>query len=272
MFKGFTNTNPLIKTVSRPAGTTMGGFIQHGLPSNLKLGQQGCVPEEGLVARFRADTNITLNGNNVAAWADTTGTYTLSQATGTSQPVFAAANTTPFLNYKPAVYLTSGKYLSLSNTFGINAEPVRGVFAVLYNQAYTNVTGNLINFYSGSAGSYALYEYDGSNGSYATYYNPPTPTIVRPYTPHVRHAVWLAGIEINRSTGLFYTYNYNTAPDWRTIQTTLTDYSTGTFYVTGNTAGWYLAELLIYNQSIVTAPVTTRNSLLYYVKNHYGLI
>lgn len=271
MFKGFINTGQQIKTITRQAASSMGGFNQHGLPSNLKLGQQGCVPEEGLVARFRADTNITLNGNNVASWADMSGTYTLNQPTTASQPFFAPAHTTPFLNYKPAIFLGNGKQLSIANTFGINDEPVRGVVAVLYNLAYVNVTGNLVGFSSGGAGSYALNEYDGSFGTYATYHNPPAPTILRPYRLHVMNAVWLAGIEINRTTGLFYTYHYAAAQDWRTIQTTLTNYNTGTFYVTGNTAGWYLAELLIYNQSIATAPIATRSNLLYYVKNHYGL-
>lgn len=272
MFKGFTNTNPLIKTISRPVNATMAGFAQQGLPSNLKLGQHGCVPEDGLVARFRADTNITLNGNNVAAWSDTTGTYTLSQATTGSQPAFVAANATPFLNYKPAVYFTGGKSLSISNTFGLDSEPVRGIFAVLYNQAYNNLTGNLIYFSNGSSGSYFLYSYDGSYGQYSEYFNPPTPTSVRIGQPHYLNSIWLAGLEVNRGNAMAYSYNYNYVYDNKAILSTLTNYNTGTFFIAGNNAGWYLAELLVYNKSIATAPIATRNNLLYYVKNQYGLI
>jgi hypothetical protein len=271
LFKGFTNTNPLIKTVSRPAGTAMAGFSRHGLPSNLKLGRDGCVPEEGLVARFRADTNVTLNGSNVAAWADMSGTYTLTQPAAGSQPVFAPANATPFLSNKPAVYLGNGKSLTVADTFGIDAEPVRGVFAILYNQAYNNVTGGLISFSNGGSGSYTLFGYDGSFGQYSMYYNPPSATLLRPAQLHYVYSPWLFGIEINRAAGQVYSYHYNSIYDNKAIVTTLTNYSTGNFYVTGNTTGWYLAELLIYNQSIATAPFATRNNLLYYVKNHYGL-
>ena len=281
MFGGFQNTNNNIKTTAR-ATQIFGGFQSQGLQSNLKLGRDGGVPETGLVARFRADTNITLNGSNVSAWSDFSNTYTLSQGTAANQPSYVTGRDASFFNFQPCIgFLGTTKSLNITNQFGPKTDGVRSVIAILYNVATAPNTTSYFAYFSStaanSAGSYFIYSFDGSFGQYSLYFNPPTGTNVRPFQTNIsifsaQNTPHILGCEVNRTSGRFYSYYGSAALDNRTIVSTLTDYTNGTFSVINNssTGGWYLAELLIYNTSIAEASLSDRRQLYYYVRNRYG--
>lgn len=280
MFNGFQNTNQNIKTTAR-ASQIFGGIQSQGLQSNLKLGKDGGVPEDGLVARFRADTNITLNGSSVSAWGDFTNTYTLTQGTAANQPSYITGSSASFFNYQPCIgFVGTSKLLNVVNTFGIDAESVRTVILILYNlgqnaqinsyYAYFSTTGN---------GTYYIYNYDASFGSYAMYYNPPSVATVRATTNWIgltsaQNTPYILGCEVNRSSGKLYSYYGSALYSNGNINTALTNYSAGTFTIVnnGSTSPWYLAEMLIYNTSLAEAPIETRRQLYYYVRNRYGSI
>ncbi len=53
-----------------------------------------------MVLWLKADDGVTADGsNNVSAWADQTGNYTVTQGTGGSQPTYVASD----INGKPAL-------------------------------------------------------------------------------------------------------------------------------------------------------------------------
>jgi hypothetical protein len=281
MFNGFQNTNQNIKTTARQSNI-FGGFQSQGLQSNLKMGRDGGVPETGLVARFRADTNITLNGSNVSAWSDFSNTYSLTQSTAASQPSYTSGSSAAFFNYQPCIGFTgAAKSLNISNTFGPDSEGVRTVLLVIYNLGKNpQINSAYANFSSAtSSGTYYVYQYDGSFGSYAAYYNPPSATLVKPSTNWIgsitaQNTPYIIGCEVNRTAGKFYSYYGLSSYGEGTILTTLTNYSAGTFTLSnaGSTSAWYLAELLIYNTSLANASLDDRSQLYYYVRNRYGSI
>lgn len=281
MFNGFQNTNQNIKTTARQS-QIFGGFQSLGLPSNLKLGKDGGVPETGLIARFRADTNITLNGSNVSAWTDLSGTYTLSQSTAANQPSYTTGSAASFFNYHPCIGFTgTTKNISISNTFGPGTDGVRTVLLVIYNLGQNPQINSPYAYFSSAAssGTYYVYQYDGSFGSYSAYYNPPSATLVRASANWIgsitaQNTPYIIGCEVNRTAGRFYSFYGSFVYGQGNILTTLTDYSTGTFFITnsGSTSPFYLAEVLIYNTSLANASAEDRRQLYYYVRNRYGSI
>jgi hypothetical protein len=95
----------------------------------------------GLVAWFRADIGITLNGNNVSLWSDQSGKGNhVTQATGSAQPAFVnnAYNGKPCVRFVAA----NSQYLSRAATNLFGSGPYTIVETLKNNTLPSGFTGH----------------------------------------------------------------------------------------------------------------------------------
>lgn len=102
------------------------------------------IVETGLAMWLKADAGVTHDGsNNVSAWADQTGTYTLAQ-TGTAEPTYVASD----INGKPAIRMNGSQFLASTGTLsGINAD-----CTILTVASATSPSSQQYSVYVGSGG------------------------------------------------------------------------------------------------------------------------
>jgi len=100
-----------------------------------------CGVQSGLTLWLKADAGVTTSGSNVTNWADQTGTYTLTQSTGSHQPTYISND----INGLPALRLNGSQWLFNSSNMGLNADMtmiVVGTSTTPSNQQYSVWMGN----------------------------------------------------------------------------------------------------------------------------------
>jgi hypothetical protein len=270
MFKGFQTAGQGITATTTKPKNLFAGFPNTSF-GNFN-GLQGNIPSDNLVAWFNPQiidgTNgITLNGNTVSSWKDTSGTYNLVQATAANQPTYVQNSQT----YKGRNYLSFDTTDSLqitSSTLGIGVNPVYTVLAVYQNSVA--ISGNAVVRYqtSGGAGQYTITHTTG--GVDQIQFIDASATRTRSASTVLTNTLLLRGLEINRTNGLFYLHYRN---QWRfgggtTTLTTLTDYN-GSNFVLGPAASGtiFIFDVLIYNRTIT---VEEYSSIFNYYNFLYG--
>jgi hypothetical protein len=253
MFKGFGTPGRVITTV-RPhepfAGIPSASFDRTGLV--------GGVVSDGLLAWFNAGQGITLNGTNVSAWADTSGTYTVTQATAANQPAYVTGD----VAYKQRPYVSfdgSNDVLTASNILGVAANAEYTIIAV----AAVTTVGS-VAFAANTTGEYRVSNagtarFNGGGGLIQATQGGDT-------------AIHLYKCEINRTTGVLRGgVDNNASTGTAAIPTTLTDYSTGVLQFGGNGASRaqvLIFDVMFYNRILSAAE---QRSMYNYFKNLYGI-
>jgi hypothetical protein len=268
MFKGFQNTGGF--------GTSVRTRQMFGGIPSTSFGQaegiRGAIPPDNLIAWFNpqivdSSFGITLNGNTVSSWKDTSGTYNLVQATAANQPTYVQNSQT----YKGRNYLSFDTNDSIgitSSTLGIGINPVYTVLVVYQNSV--GVSGNTVVRYqtSGGAGQYSITHTTG--GVDQIQFTDVSATRTRSANIILTNTLLLRGLEINRTNGLLYLHYRN---QWRftggtTTLTTLTDYNGSNFALGPAVSGTiFIFDVLIYNRTIT---VEEYSSIFNYYNFLYG--
>ena len=255
MFKGFQSTGQgITATTTKPknlfAGfpnTSFGDF--NGLQCN--------IPSDSMVAWFNPQiidgTNgITLNGNTVSSWKDTSGTYNLIQATAANQPTYVQNSQT----YKGRNYLTfdTTDFLQLNaSTLGIGTNPVYTILSLYYFSNNLNSSFSAIRYNNGSStpGDYTFGTSTG--GVNVIFYFDSALRIIN--FGNLSAQLSLKGMEINRTNSLLYGHlNNNFRQLSVAILPTLTDYNGGNFRLgTVSTGTMTMFDTLIYNRALTQA-------------------
>jgi hypothetical protein len=270
MFKGFQSAGPGITATTTKPKNLFAGFPNTSF-GNFN-GLQGNIPSDSLVAWFNPQivdgTNgITLNGNTVSSWKDTSGTYNLIQATAANQPTLIQNSQT----YKGRNYLSfdSTDFLQLNaSSLGIGTNPVYTILT-LYFLSVNNTSGYIALIYgSGGAGQYAFSTSTGGLRSINF-----TDTFSRVINGASDSAsLTLKGMEINRTNGLMYSHFGNTFRFASVaILTALTDYNGGNFRLGGpvTTGTITMFDTLIYNRGLTQVEYS---SIFNYFNGLYGYV
>jgi len=270
MFKGFQNTGQGITATTTKPKNMFAGFPNTAFGDF--NGLVGNIPSDNLVAWFNPQivdgTNgITLNGNTVSSWKDTSGTYNLVQATAANQPTYVQNSPT----YKGRNFLsfdtTDNLQLSASQ-LGIGTNPILTVLVLHFSTINSNPNPVLRYQSTVTNGSYGI---GSSTGGVDQVFFQDT-TGFRFLTTNASPAgiMTLRGIEINRTNGLLY---YHFRRTWRfsstAIPTTLTNYN-GSNFILGAAGNGVIQiyDVLIYNRTI---DVTEYSSIYNYFNGFYGL-
>jgi hypothetical protein len=274
MFKGFQSAGPgMTATTTKPknmfagfANTSFGDFN----------GLQGNIPGDSLVAWFNPQivdgTNgITLNGNTVSSWKDTSGTYNLIQATAANQPTYVQNSQT----YKNRNYLSFDTTDTLqlnASTLGIGTNAAYTILS-LYFFSRNDVAGHrAINYNQGLNNGEYLLGTTGSGTRGFTFFDTSLRTITGPLDTAT---LFLKGFEINRTNGLMYSHIGNSFRLSSTaISTTLTDYNGGNFRLGPPLSGFgaitmTMFDTLIYNRALTQAEYS---SIFNYFNGLYGYV
>jgi hypothetical protein len=268
MFRGFQSAGPGITATTTKPKNMFAGFANTAFGDF--NGLQGNIPGDSLVAWFNPQiidgTNgITLNGNTVSSWKDTSGTYNLIQATAANQPTLVQNSQT----YKGRNYLSfdSTDFLQLNaSTLGIGTNAVYTILT-LYFLSVNNSTGYPALLYS-APGAYTF----GTSTAGIRAINF-TDTALRNINATADPAsLSLKGMEINRTNGLMYSH---IGPIFRNasvaILTALTDYNGGNFRFGGPvpTGTLTMFDTLIYNRALTQAEYS---SIFNYFNGLYGYV
>lgn len=261
MFKGFQNIGHSNTTV-RPSQ------LFEAFPTDTfdNFGQVGGLVTSGLIAHFDPSFNITLNGNTVSSWSDTSNTYTISQGIAVNQPGYNITNN----YYRDFPYLTFdgvNDQLSASNILGIGSL-VEYTIIVLARYA-TNVTNaRLATFALGSTGEYKIGENTSAGASYRHSFNNGSGAQFIVYAP-LDTAMHLHALQINRlANRIVAQYDGNAAAANMTIVAGTTNYSTGTFILGGVGGQREVLDLFFYDKILTSSEYIT---LYNYVKYKYAL-
>lgn len=268
MFKGFQSAGPGITATTTKPKNLFVGFPNTSF-GNFN-GLQGNIPGDSLVAWFNPQiidgTNgITLNGNTVSSWKDTSGTYNLVQATAANQPTLVQNSQT----YKGRNYLSfdSNDFLQLNaSTLGVGTNAVYTILT-LYFFSVNNSSGYSALLYT-SPGAYTFGTTTAGGRSINF-----TDTVTRFINAVAEPAVLtLKGMEINRTNGLMYSHFRNVFRFASTaISTTLTDYNGGNFRFGGPVPSGTMTmfDTLIYNRELTQAEYS---SIFNYFNGLYGYV
>jgi hypothetical protein len=267
MFKGFQSTGGF--------GTSVRIRQMFGNVPSTSFGQaegiQGAIPSDNLVAWFNSQIvdssfGITLNGNTVSSWKDTSGTHNLIQATAANQPTYVQ-NSATFKGRNYLSFDTTDSLQITSSTLGIGVNPVYTVLALHFNSINSNPNPVLRYQSVVTTGSYGLGA--STAGIDQGYFQDATSNRIVSTNQGPAGVLTLRGIEINRTDGRFY---YHFRRNWRilstTTLTTLTDYNNSNFILgpAGN-GTIFIFDVLIYNRTIT---VEEYSSIFNYYNFLYG--
>jgi hypothetical protein len=272
MFKGFQTAGPgMTATTTRPKNL-FAGFPNTSF-GNLN-GLQGNIPSDNLVAWFNPQIidptyGITLNGNTVSSWKDTSGTYNLVQATAANQPTYVQSS----LTYKNRNYLTfdTTDFLLLNpSQLGIGANPAYTILSLYFFSSPATAFQYAMYYGGGSfttAGEYGLRTTAGAVRQ-VIYFDSSLKSVG---TTIDTAQLSLKGFEINRTNGLMYFHQSNQFRIGSTsIVTTLTDYNGGPFRMGGVLTGTMtMFDTLIYNRALTQAEYS---SIYNYFNGLYGYV
>lgn len=269
MFKGFQAVGQGMTATTTKPKNLFAGFPSSSF-GNVN-GLEGNIPSDSLVAWFNPQivdgTNgITLNGNTVSSWKDTSGTYNLVQATAANQPTYVQNSRT----YKNRNFLSfdSTDTLQLNaSTLGIGTNAVYTIIT-LYFYSVNNSTGFAALIYnSGGAGQYLFGTTTAGGRSIS--FNDGTNRVINSAADTA--TLSLKGMEINRTNGALYSHFGNTFRiSSAAISTTLTDYNGGNFRLGNVTSGTMtMFDTLIYNRALTQAEYS---SIFNYFNGLYGYV
>ena len=270
MFKGFQTAGQGITATTTKPKNLFAGFPNTSF-GNFN-GLQGNIPSDNLVAWFNpqivdAANGITLNGNTVSSWKDTSGTYNLVQATAANQPTYVQNSRT----YKNRNHLSfdSNDFLQLNaSTLGVGTNPVYTIIT-LYFLSVNTTSGYIALIYgSGGAGQYA-FTTTTAGGRAINFVD--TFTRVINASPDVA-SLTLKGMEINRTNGIMYSHFGNTFRFATVaILTALTDYNGGNFRLGGPVPSGTITmfDTLIYNRGLTQVEYS---SIFNYFNGLYGYV
>lgn len=270
MFKGFQNTGQGVTATTTKPKNTFAGFPNTAFGDF--NGLQGNIPSDNLVAWFNpqivdAANGITLNGNTVSSWKDTSGTYNLIQTTAANQPTYVQNSAI----YKGRNFLS----FDTTDTLQINASSL----GIGTNAVYTIISLYFFSVNNTQLFTAIRYNNGLGNGEYGfgtiisgirqLFF---TDTIVRSMTGVADTATLnLKGMEINRTNGLMYTHIGNVYRSAQlAISTALTDYNGGNFRLGGITSGTMtMFDTLIYNRALTREEYL---SMFNYFNGIYGYV
>ncbi len=246
-FKGFQKIgtqNAVIRPNNLFSGFPDTSFGQSGLI--------GGVPATGLVAWFNPSINITL-GTGVSQWQDITGTYTLSQSTGSKQPVYVTGDVN--YNYRPYLNFQSTNSQTLKLNIGNLCIGANTQYQIIAVRKWNTTGGTPIFVNSDDTNSISgRYYLIGANSG--TLFDDWTDTVNHPTNQNITQdlLIHIESVEINRTTGNVYG-NFDSI--WHNTSTTCTiastNYASGIFslgnYLTTYSNG-YLMDVIIYNQNL----------------------
>jgi hypothetical protein len=116
----------LIRQTRRLSGTSLGGGAFN--PTQIST----------LLAWYRSDLGITLNGSTVSGWADQSGNgHNVTQATGTKQPTYATSDAS-YNGYPSLTFVQASSQNLASSTFTAIAQPLTYIFVGKLTAAPTN--------------------------------------------------------------------------------------------------------------------------------------
>lgn len=270
MFKGFQNTGQGITATTTKPKNMFAGFPNTAFADF--NGLVGNIPSDSLVAWFNPQivdgTNgITLNGNTVSSWKDTSGTYNLVQATAANQPTYVQNSQT----YKGRNFLSfdTTDFLQLNaSTLGIGTNAVYTILSLYFYSvnnislfkaiSYNNGLNNGEYFLGTStAGVRQFSFFDTSQKLISGVADTATLT--------------LKGLEINRTNSLMYSHIGNNYRFQSTaINSTLTDFNGGNFRFGQISSGTMtMFDTLIYNRALTQAEYS---SIFAYFNGIYGYV
>ena len=270
MFKGFQSAGQGITATTTKPKNLFAGFPNTSF-GDLN-GLQGNIPSDSLVAWFNPQiidgTNgITLNGNTVSSWKDTSGTYNLIQATAANQPTYVQ-NSRTYKNRNHLNFDTTDFLQLNASSLGIGTNAVYTIIT-LYFFSVNNTSGFQGLIYgSGAPGQYSLGTTTSGGRSLIFVDSGGTRVINSVADPA---SLTLKGLEINRTNGLMYSHYTNTFRFANTaISTTLTDYNGGNFRL-GNISNGTMTmfDTLIYNRALTQAEYS---SIFNYFNGLYGYV
>jgi hypothetical protein len=270
MFKGFQTAGQGITATTTKPKNLFAGFPNTSF-GNLN-GLQGNIPSDSLVAWFNPQiidgTNgITLNGNTVSSWKDTSGTYNLVQATAANQPTYVQNSQT----YKNRNHLTfdTTDFLQLNaSSLGIGTNAVYTIITLYFFSVNNTSLFRGLVYGSASPGQYIFGTTTGG-GRQVTFVDSGGTRSIS--TSSDTASLTLKGLEINRTNGLMYSHFGNTFRITNTaISTTLTDYNGGDFRL-GNISNGTMTmfDTLIYNRALTQAEYS---SIFNYFNGLYGYV
>ena len=268
MFRGFQSAGPGITATTTKPKNLFAGFPNTSF-GNFN-GLQGNIPSDSLVAWFNpqivdASNGITLNGNTVSSWKDTSGTYNLIQATAANQPTYVQNSQT----YKGRNFLSfdSTDTLQLNaSTLGIGTNAVYTILT-LYFFSVNNTSGFFPVLYGSGPGQYSFNTT--TAGSRQFIFNDGTTRVISSGADTA--TLFLKGLEINRTNGVMYSHIGNAfRVSSAAILTTLTDYNGGNFRFGGISSGTLtMFDTLIYNRALTQVEYS---SIFNYFNGLYGYV
>lgn len=259
MFAGFQNTGGTTTTVS--ARKMFAGFAN--AQSNNMPSISGLI-SDNLVAWFDPSVGITI-GTGVSAWADTSGTYTVTQATAANQPLYVTG-AADFKQFPYLLFDGTNDVLSLNNQLGVGTNSLYTIIVVC--KAVTSTSNDrFITFNAGGTGEYRITQAAGNNtilwngGAGGVSTNLPVSDLTQAH---------MFAIQINRITGqLISGYDSNQINATATIPTTLTDYSAGVLNIGGSIpANFQCLDILFYNKILSSTEWLSNYN---YFKGKYGI-
>ena len=270
MFKGFQSAGPGITATTTKPKNLFAGFPNTSF-GNLN-GLQGNIPSDSLVAWFNpqivdSTNGITLNGNTVSSWKDTSGTYNLIQATAANQPTYVQNSQT----YKGRNYLSFDTTDTLqlnASTLGIGTNAVYTIIT-LYFYSVNNISGFAAIRYNFGLGNGEYGIVTTTAGVRQFLFNDGTARTISTGTDTA--ILLLKGLEINRTNGLMYSHIGNAyRVNQLAISTTLTDYNGGNFRFGGISSGTMtMFDTLIYNRALTREEYS---SIFNYFNGLYGYV
>lgn len=245
------------------AAAQVGGAFGGGLAALGGAAVPPSAPTANMVYRVRADLGITLNGGDVSAWADQSGTgdanKNATQSTAGLQPLFVASNAD--FNNQPSVRFTaaSGDYMITGTWAAALAQPAtwylvyKGGTTAGHRAVIDGIAAGNRHTVQNLTGTGVPFLFAGASVDAAT-----NKASARTY---------LAAV-VNGASSAIYVDNFTTAEGSGNAGAhSLTGLTIGSNYLFGNGLDGDVAELLAYS---VAHDATARAEVLAYLQGRYG--
>lgn len=223
------------------------------------------VPNSGLKAWFDPSKNIILNGSGVSSWSDTTGTYTISQATAINQPTYLTGSLYgghPYLSFDG-----SNDRLFANLALGIGTNNFQTVVAFVKFNSNT-VNQSALAFNSASSGGYVIY--NTATAVSVGFWNPPVPNLLPAAAITLNTNPNMLCLEIDRQAGFIYaSANGNYRGARSAIAANNNNYASGIFEMSrsGFLISMHMLDVFIYDKLLTESEF---QQLYNYLKAKYG--
>jgi hypothetical protein len=271
MFKGFQNSGQGITATTTKPKNTFAGFLNTAFGDF--NGLQGNIPSDNLVAWFNpqivdAANGITLNGNTVSSWKDTSGNYNLIQTTAANQPTYV--QNSPIYKGRNFLSFDTTDTLQLNvSQLGIGTNPVYTVLS-LYFFSVNNTLGFRALSYNNGLNNGEYYLGTGGNGFRQIAFFDTALRFI--FTSEDTPRLSIKGLELNRTNSLMYFHISNNYRLFNTpINSTLTDFNNGSFRFGASISSGTMTmfDTLIYNRALTREEYL---SIFNYFNGIYGYV